>query len=144
MVENQEAEMVMRPQLNRALPSKRDPNMSLYNLRTTELGYRITKFDGDLNIESSYEMYNHSGNFVCTCPAAQRPTCRHRQMIDELLPKVDRGFFYNYDHKTWVFMAAFEPEVAESEPHSQEVKAEDFDSSIAGSNPAGAAIRRRF
>lgn len=53
---------------------------TLYNLRTSDLGYRITKFtDGE--VESSY-LTSHE---ECTCPAGHRHTCRHREMIGIML-----------------------------------------------------------
>lgn len=75
--------------------------MTLYNLRTTEVGWRITKFTDDLEVESTYEMHDHDG-IVCTCPAAQRPTCRHRQMFDLVLERVDTPWFLDFDTRAWV------------------------------------------
>jgi hypothetical protein len=53
---------------------------TLYSLRTDTDGYRITKFvDGE--VESSYSCTEHE----CTCPAGHRATCRHRQMLPQML-----------------------------------------------------------
>lgn len=63
----------------------------IYNCKTTTTGYRITKFDDDLNVESSYE----TTLAECTCPQGSKPTCRHRQMLPEFLLKgaVDNATF---------------------------------------------------
>lgn len=76
--------------------------MILYNLKSeishaNVISYRITKFDEDLNPESSYIVHNE----VCECPAGVRPTCRHRVMLPIMLPHVDTEWFYNYDNATW-------------------------------------------
>lgn len=150
--------------------------MTLYNLRTTETAFKITKFDSDLNPESSYDI-SRSGSYewTCTCPASHRSTCRHRQMVPLMVDRVDTGWFYNFDSKLWVdplgttqadrsyhFAECYCDQHNERqqcdkaqccimerdyeishESHSQEVKAVDFDSTIEGSNPSAATIRRR-
>lgn len=64
----------------------------LYNCHHDGDQYRITKFvDG--NPESSY-LTTHS---ECQCPAGVRPTCRHRDMMMNLLPLVDTCYFWDYD-----------------------------------------------
>ncbi len=63
--------------------------MTLYNLRSPST---ITKFDADGNPEASYEVSADA----CTCPAGHRPTCRHRQMLSELLPLIDTEWFLDY------------------------------------------------
>lgn len=72
--------------------------MSLYNLRTYGSAYRITKFDPDLNVESTYTVSAKE----CDCPAGFRSTCRHRQMLPALIPIVDTAHFYNFEGKTYV------------------------------------------
>lgn len=68
--------------------------MSLYNLRSTELSsYRVTKFDSDLNVESSYNVIPST----CDCPQGHKITCRHRKMLKNILPIVDTEWFYDYD-----------------------------------------------
>ncbi len=71
--------------------------MILYNLRKTDLGYRITKFSDDLNIESSYDV-THS---TCSCPQSHRPTCRHRKMLPIMISKVDTEWFFCYEDASW-------------------------------------------
>lgn len=73
--------------------------MPLYNLKSsidTHL-YIITKFTNDLNVEASYSV----GNTICECPAGHRPTCRHRQMLPTLAPRVDTAWFYCFETKSW-------------------------------------------
>lgn len=56
--------------------------------------YRISKFtDGEL--ESSYQT-----TFTdCDCPAGVRPSCRHRQMLPQMIAAdiVNTQFFWNFD-----------------------------------------------
>jgi hypothetical protein len=55
---------------------------TLYSLRTEfgDMSYRITKFvDGE--VEASYLTSEHA----CECPAGARPSCRHRQMLPQML-----------------------------------------------------------
>lgn len=71
--------------------------MNLYNLRTAEPAFTITKFDSDLNPESTYTVDAAS----CTCPQGHRPTCRHRRMLPLLLPRVDTAWFLRFEDSTW-------------------------------------------
>lgn len=75
--------------------------MTLYNLRSTELGFKITKFDSDLNPESSYDMSLSGFGWTCTCPASHRKDCRHRKMAPVMVDRVDTGWFYDFDTKLW-------------------------------------------
>lgn len=74
--------------------------MSIYNCKREGDRYRITKFDDDVNVESSYLC----SLAECECPAGPRPTCRHRQMLSKFLARgaVDTGECYNYEHMSWV------------------------------------------
>lgn len=69
--------------------------MTLYNLHSADGQWIITKFDNDLNIESSYAVSDSE----CACPAGSRPVCRHRTMLPKMLAvgAEDSGMFYNYD-----------------------------------------------
>lgn len=71
--------------------------MILYNLRIVESTYRITKFDDDMNVESSYLVSDQA----CECPQGHKPTCRHRKMLPALLPIVDTEEFYCYDNRMY-------------------------------------------
>lgn len=77
---------------------------SLYNCKHDGDQYRITKFDRDMNVESSYLVTTYE----CDCPAAARPTCRHRQMLPKFLQRkaVDQPWFYNFEHGGWVQLTA--------------------------------------
>lgn len=67
---------------------------TLYNLHTDGDEYRITKFvDGE--VESSYL----TSIMECECPAGHRPSCRHRQMLPQLLAEgiANTHWFWNFD-----------------------------------------------
>jgi hypothetical protein len=67
---------------------------TLYNLHTDGDQYRITKFrDGD--VEASYLCTEEE----CECPAGHRASCRHRQMVPEMVARglVDSHWFWNFD-----------------------------------------------
>ncbi len=76
--------------------------MPLYNCRHAGDQYRITKFTEDMNVESSYLCTETE----CDCPAGQRPTCRHRQMLPRFLAReaVGNEWFFDYDRGGWVQM----------------------------------------
>ena len=83
-------------------------NTAYYNCRHDGDQYRITKFDTDLNVESTYLCTTSA----CECPAGVRPTCRHRQMLPEFLRKpgsVGGNVFLNWDTKEWFANDAYEP-----------------------------------
>jgi hypothetical protein len=71
--------------------------MAIYNLKSALDDYRITKFDRDLNVEASYLIIANEGRVECECPAGERPTCRHRQMLPHLLPIVDTSWFWDFE-----------------------------------------------
>ena len=75
--------------------------MPFYSLRTALDDCRITKFDNDLNVESSY-IIGASPPHECECPAGTRPTCRHRQMLPDLLPILDTELFWDFDRRQCV------------------------------------------
>lgn len=67
---------------------------TLYSLRTDGDQYRITKIvDGE--IESSYIANTRE----CECPAGHRASCRHRQMIPDMLARgiLDSMWFWDFD-----------------------------------------------
>lgn len=73
----------------------------LYNCKPEGSSYRVTKFDNDLNVESTYLCTEST----CECPAGHRHTCRHRQMLPRFLakPGADRGqWLYDFDRSHWV------------------------------------------
>jgi hypothetical protein len=72
--------------------------MILYNLKTDGINlFRITKFDDDMNMESSYLV----GHTVCECPQGHKPTCRHRKMLPLMLDRIDTPWFYCFDDGLW-------------------------------------------
>ncbi len=74
--------------------------MTLYNCRHSGDQYRVTKFDTDMNVESSYLTDGRE----CDCPAGVRPTCRHREMLPKFLQRQHVGdeWFYDFDRGGWV------------------------------------------
>lgn len=74
--------------------------MTEYNCVTdSHTNYRITKFDDDFNVESSYLVSLTN----CECPQGNKPTCRHRKMLPQFLvtKRVDSQWFLNYDTGEW-------------------------------------------
>lgn len=71
-----------------------------YNCRHDGDQYRITKFDPDLNVESTYLCTTDA----CECPAGQRPTCRHREMLPKFILKdgaIGGNVFYEIASGQW-------------------------------------------
>lgn len=77
--------------------------MSLYTCRETRAGYRVVKFDSDVNVEAVYELERHPKYISCTCFRSDKETCRHRQMLEVFRASgaVDKGRFYDYDLARW-------------------------------------------
>lgn len=73
--------------------------MNLYNLRSTELGFRINKFDMDANFLASYEVSDDAK--TCTCPASLRPSCKHRKMLNRMRSHSDDGWFLCWETQKW-------------------------------------------
>lgn len=75
---------------------------ALYNCRHDGDQYRITKFDADVNVISSYRCTTSE----CECPAGVRPTCRHREMLPKFLWRehVGGNWMLDYDRDRWVHM----------------------------------------
>jgi len=79
--------------------------MTLYNCRTApDNSWRVTKFDEDLEVESSYVLKVVQGRFRCQCFQANKPSCRHRDMLERFITqkKVDTTMFYHYEAGMWV------------------------------------------
>jgi hypothetical protein len=64
----------------------------LYSFRSPNT---ITKFDDSGNPVATYTTTLHT----CDCPAGQRPTCRHRQMLHQLEPIRDTHWFLAWDRE---------------------------------------------
>lgn len=80
---------------------------TLYNCKSEidangQSHYRITKFDSDMIVESSYI----TDGVSCECPAGERPTCRHRTMLPRFIARgaVNSFWFHDYDRNGWVSM----------------------------------------
>jgi hypothetical protein len=76
--------------------------MSLYNIKANGKGYKITKFDEELNPLTTYTV----GSLGCGCPAGIKPHCRHRQMLPlfQATGRVNTGWFYEFEEDKWFFL----------------------------------------
>jgi len=100
--------------------SIQEPDMELYNLKTTKTPgvFIITKFDKHLEVESSYILTYDD----CHCPRGQaHSNCRHRTMIHifKQHKHVDDGWFLDYHTRQWVPPVDLDtnaPEAHEREP----------------------------
>lgn len=85
--------------------------MILYSCAHDGDQYRITKWDEDMNVQSSYLCTTKE----CECPAGSRPMCRHREMLPQFIDRegaIGKGWFLDYDNGGW-----YEPfEAEEPEP----------------------------
>lgn len=99
--------------------------MSMYNLRHDGDQYRVTKFDADMNPESSYLCTETE----CECPAGHRPTCRHRQMFPTLLTLIGSGWLYDFDRNVWAAQVSGWEEPTNIAPEPNEL-ADDFDAKL--------------
>lgn len=77
--------------------------MTLYSARTIPTGFRMVKWDDDLNVEAIYDMKQTSRATHCSCFQSNKPSCRHREMLKVFQAKkaVNKGRFYDFDHKRW-------------------------------------------
>lgn len=125
--------------------------MTLYNLRSSDGDYRITKFDTGMNPESSYI----TSYELCECPAGVRPSCRHRQMLPQMLAHnlLDSPDFWDFENG--MIVPGFEGddggdiEGTESERVPEWSNGPDCKSgasSLVGSNPTSLTtpFKRRF
>lgn len=84
---------------------------ALYNLKSNSKGWIITKFDADLNPDTSYQMIHMDGVLNCSCPQMAKPKCRHRTMFPEfqLKQRIDTNWFFDYDTRQWrQYLGAFD------------------------------------
>lgn len=93
--------------------------MSLYNLKSADGDqFRITKFDSDLNVESSYLVSNDA----CECPqfVNRDKRCRHQRMLKQFLKgptiRLDTNWYYDYDHDAW-YSPTLDSEPTQPEAH---------------------------
>ena len=69
--------------------------MILYNIKSEDGEIRITKFDDDLNPESSYIVSDND----CECPQWQGRSkeCRHMKMLPMMIERIDTPWFFCFD-----------------------------------------------
>lgn len=79
-----------------------------YRLETTPVGHRIIKYDIAANEESRYDIIEMEGYVNCTCPAGSRPSCRHRDMLPDMLERVDTQWFWEYPGGIWHDLTGYE------------------------------------
>lgn len=85
---------------------------TLYNCKHDGDQFRISKFDSDWNVESSYLLDATN----CQCPAGHRPSCRHRDMLPKFIARnaVGTQWFFDHDRGGWVQGWKEEPSLDES------------------------------
>ena len=128
----------------------------LYNCRHDGDQYRITKFDSDMNVESTY-LCDLSPS-ACQCPAFERRSkCRHIEMLPQFISRnhIGDAWFLDFDRGGWVQMGS-EWSVTEPEPMIESeitpqmiedaVEYIDRNPSLASvsERPKGVFIRRRI
>ena len=86
--------------------------MSLYNAKSIDDAIRITKFDEDFEVESSYI----TSRSTCECPAGVRDTCRHRQMFAHFAGRIDSPWFLDWDNAKWYYYSQETGQLLENAP----------------------------
>jgi len=71
----------------------------LYSLRSSDGEWRITKFDEDLEMESSYIVSTDG----CECPqwTSRERECRHMKMLPMMVERADSPWFFCYEDAQW-------------------------------------------
>lgn len=81
---------------------------SLYTVRQTLPGdvvFEVLKFTKNLDHEATYYISDlPNGAMICNCPAGNKPTCRHQQMLRKFQAeeRVNKGYFFNHDKDKWL------------------------------------------
>ena len=111
---------------------------TLYNCRHSGDQFRITKFDTDMNVQSSYLCTETE----CECPAGARHSCRHRDMLPRFIERsmVDQPWMYDYDRGGWV-MTAIDEDLVDAAPAAPRVVEPAPEISVA--QPIPSRINRR-
>lgn len=81
----------------------------LYSCTSTPSGLRFVKWDSDMNPEATYDCEfklaasGPKGDWMCTCPAGLRDSCKHRKMISRfmLANRHNTQWFHCYETNTW-------------------------------------------
>lgn len=70
----------------------------IYNVFTETGGYRVTKWDQDMNIEASYLVTSST----CDCPSRNKP-CKHVNLVGVAIAMktVDTQNFFDPDTAKW-------------------------------------------
>lgn len=72
----------------------------LYGIkRTSETTWRVQKIDRDFEMTGHYDISDIRDKLECTCFASNKPTCRHRQMIERI--KTDPKFYEHMGNGGW-------------------------------------------
>lgn len=71
--------------------------MTLYTIKP---GFFAVKFDDDFNVLTTYSVSEEG----CSCPAGNKDTCRHREMLQVFKDsdRVGSGWFVDWDKTRWV------------------------------------------
>lgn len=88
----------------------------LYTLQSADGdGFIITKYDSiGFEVLSQYHM---ADAITCECPAGHRDTCRHRQMLPQMLDLIDSPTLYRFeDGKRFEFVEGKLTPVIEAKP----------------------------
>lgn len=75
----------------------------LYTVWTKAGVYCVVKFDFLLNVQAVYNLPIHKGRMSCQCFQKDKPSCRHREMVNLFVSykRINRGYFYCYDKDEW-------------------------------------------
>ncbi len=96
----------------------------LYNCMSIPMGYRIGKFDGDLNLEAAYHVGLNGRE--CDCPAGNKPICKHRKMLPIFkdAEHINDGWFLNWNTRQWAAPPEELKDLLEQSEISEEVTAQ--------------------
>jgi len=88
--------------------------MTLYSAKSVDDAIRITKFDEDFEVESSYI----TTRSTCECPAGVRDSCRHRQMFPEFVSanRINTSWFLDWDNRKWYYYNSETGQLLENSP----------------------------
>jgi len=65
--------------------------------------FTVSKLSEDFEVLALYSIAEHRQSLVCNCPA-HKPWCRHCEILRLFQgeQRVNSGWMYNYDQKTWI------------------------------------------
>lgn len=80
--------------------------MSLYNCKALPNDqFRMIKWSDDLEVQEIYNLRKGwRGRYYCECFAANKETCRHRDMLNWYITRnaFSAGWFIDYEARRWV------------------------------------------